>query len=231
MKAAIISFPGTTGEQDIQEALLSVGFEAGDVEIVDERQTELSTYDVVFLPGGASYGDSIRPGAAAKVDAAAEAVVQYAATGKPLIGIGNGFQLLTELGLLPGGFLKNKTLKTVNGLYEVKVESSRTVFTNQLEEGQTLRLPIAHKYGQYTADEETLARLKENKQIVLTYSTENPNGSAADIAGITNESGTIIGIMPKPERAMNELFGSADGNLFFQSIKSGATEHAERNKR
>lgn len=228
MKVAIITFPGSTGEVDIQEALLAVGINQVDIYFEDEKQTDLSMYDVVFLSGGASYGDSLRPGAIAAVTPAAEAIKRFAQTNKPLIGFGNGCQILTELHLLPGGFLKNKSGKTINGFYEVLVNNSRTFLTNQCRDLQTLKLPITYKYGQYTASEDILSQLKENEQIVLTYENENPSGSALDIAGIRSEAGNVFGLMVKPERAMESLLGSDDGQVFFRSIKQTLTEGQER---
>jgi len=228
MKAAIISFPGSTGEIDIQEALVKEGVHKEAIYFEDEKQTDLSVYDVVILTGGASYGDSLRPGAIAAVTPVAEAINRFAQSGKLLIGFGNGFQILTELHLLPGSFLKNESGETVNGFYEVLVSNSRTFLTNQCRDNQVLTLPVAHKYGQYTASEEMLSQLEDKNQIILSYKNEHPNGSAMNIAGITNESGTVFGFMVKPERAVEKLLGSDDGQLFFQSIIHSVIEGQER---
>ena len=223
MKIGIVAFPGSTGEKDIQAAALMVGFQTQDVTIVDHRQTDLAKFDVVFLPGGASYGDSVRPGAVAKLDPVAEALIAFAASGKTLIGIGNGFQILTELHLLPGGFIKNKHLKTLNGLYQITVQNNQTILTNAYEKDQTITLPISHKYGQYVLNESELKAVQANNQILFTYQ-HNLNGSVADIAGMTNEAGNVFGLMAKPERAMEQLLGSKDGRLLFESLY----QHANR---
>jgi len=228
MKVAIISFPGSTGEIDIQEALVTAGVHKESIYFEDEKQTDLSVYDAVILTGGASYGDSLRPGAIAVHTPVAEAINRFAQSGKLLLGFGNGFQILTELHLLPGGFLKNKSGKTVNGFCEVLVNNSRTFLTNQCKDNQVLNLPVAHKYGQYTASEDTLSQLEDKDQIILSYKNEHPNGSVMNIAGITNESGTVFGFMVKPERAVEKLLGSDDGQLFFQSLKQAVTEGQER---
>lgn len=218
MRIGIVAFPGSTGENDIQEAILAVGFKDEEVAVVDEKETHLTQFDALFIPGGSSYGDSIRPGAVAKVTPTGRAILEYSTTGKPIIGIGNGFQLLTELGLLPGGFLKNKQLKTVNGLYEMTVTNNQTLLTNKYELLQSLKLPISHKYGQYTADDDTLARLEKNNQIILTYHGENPSGTALGIVAIRNDKGNVIGMMAKPERAMEKLLGSDAGHKLFASF-------------
>lgn len=218
MKIGIVAFPGSTGEKDIQEASLAAGFKEEEVKLVNEKETDFTHFDALFLPGGSSYGDTIRPGAIAKVTPAGQAIVEFSATGKPIIGIGNGFQILTELDLLPGGFLKNKQLKTLNGFYEMTVTNNQTMLTNKCEALHSLKLPISHKYGQYTADDETLARLEENNQIILTYQEKNPSGSALGIVGIRNEAGNVIGLMAKPERAMESILGSDAGSTLFESF-------------
>lgn len=218
MRIAIVTFPGTTGEKDILEALIAVGFPEEKVTLVDEKQEDLSQFEAVFLPGGTSYGDSVRPGAVAKVAPVSRAIVRFAEEEKPVVGIGNGFQILTELGLLPGGFLKNSQLRAVNGFVEVTVTNTETSLTNKCVLNGILKLPVAHKYGQYTADAEVLGRLKENGQIVLQYQNENPNGSSLGIAGIRNEAGNVVGLMPKPERAMEKVLGSDAGRMLFESF-------------
>lgn len=218
MKIGIVAFPGSTGEKDIQEAIVTTGFKEEEVTLVDEKETEFTYFDALFLPGGSSYGDSIRPGAVAKVTPAGKAIVEFSTTGKPIIGIGNGFQILTELDLLPGGFLKNKQLKTLNGFYEMTVTNNQTMLTNKCEVLHSLKLPISHKYGQYTANDHTLAHLEENNQIILTYKEENPSGSALGIVGIQNEAGNVIGLMAKPERAMESILGSDAGSTLFGSF-------------
>lgn len=218
MRAAVINFPGSTGGEDIKEAFMSVGLKGQQVELLNEKEQDLSAYDLVFIAGGASYGDSIRPGAAALVDPISESILEFSKAGKRVVGIGNGFQILTELNLLPGAFLKNASTKTVNKLVELKVANGQTALTNQLNLGDNVRLPIAHKYGQYFIKEEELEEVKENKQIIFTYEGSNPNGSTAAIAGVMNKEETVFGLMAHPERAMEEILGSADGAQFFKSI-------------
>lgn len=216
MRVAIVTFPGSAGESEIFKALLSVGFQAEQVEIVDEQVTDLSEFTGVFIPGGAVYANAVRPGAVSKTTPVADALVKFAESGKSVIGIGNGFQILTELDLLPGGFLKNKSLKTVTGLVDIVLEKM-----NQ----PVVKLPIAHLFGQYYVTEETLSELKQNNQVYMTYASKNPNGSVANIAGVTNKQGNVIGMMPKPERAMEALLGSEAGRVifasFFQQITKG----------
>lgn len=210
MKIAIVTFPGSAGEMDILEALLTVGFTENQIAFKNEQTTSLEDFAGVFIPGGAVYANAVRPGAVAKVTPVAKALVTFAESGKPLIGIGNGFQILTELALLPGGFLKNKNLRTVNGYVTV----TETFNADQLPE--TFTLPVSHLYGNYHVDGKSLQELKENNQIVLRYAEHNPNGSVCDIAGVRNKVGNVIGMMPKPERAMSKLVGSEDGRTFFE---------------
>lgn len=209
MKVAIVTFPGSAGESEIFEALVSVGFQAEQVEIINEQVTDLSEYAGVFIPGGAVYANAVRPGAVAKTTPVADALVKFAESGKPVVGIGNGFQILTELDLLPGGFLKNKSLKTVNGLVDIVLEKM---------DQAVVKLPIAHLFGQYYVAEETLSELKQNNQVYMTYASKNPNGSVDNIAGVTNKEGNVIGMMPKPERAMEALLGSEAGRPIFESF-------------
>lgn len=145
-------------------------------------------------------------------------VKKAADAGKPVLGVCNGFQILTEAGLLPGALLRNKNLKFMCRTVQLKVENNNTLFTNQYEQGQIINIPIAHGEGNYYCDEETLQSLKDNNQIVFTYSGENPNGSLEDIAGIINERGNVLGMMPHPERAVDALVGGADGLAVFKSI-------------
>lgn len=145
-------------------------------------------------------------------------VIRFATEGKPVLGVCNGFQILTESGLLPGALIRNKNLHFVCKMSQLKIENTATLFTNAYQQNDTLSIPIAHGEGNYYCDEETLQRLKENKQIVFTYAGENPNGSIANIAGIVNEQGNVLGMMPHPERAVESLLGSADGLNVFQSI-------------
>lgn len=215
-KFGVVVFPGSNGDQDLLLAIQDViGEEA---EYVSHRATDLSEYDVILLPGGFSYGDYLRCGAIAKSSPVMEAVKQFASEGKPVFGTCNGFQILTETGLLPGVLLNNTSLQFICGMQPLKVKNNQTMFTNEYEQDEIITLPIAHGEGNYYCDNATLKELKENNQIIFTYEKTNPNGSVEDIAGITNKEGNIIGLMPHPERAMEDLLGSSDGKKLFQSI-------------
>jgi len=189
-----------------------------EVEYVWHTATDLSGFDGVLVPGGFSYGDYLRCGAMANQSNIMTEVKKAADAGKPVLGVCNGFQILTEAGLLPGALLRNKNLKFMCRTVQLKVENNNTLFTNQYEPGQIINIPIAHGEGNYYCDEETLQKLKDNNQIVFTYSGENPNGSLEDIAGIINERGNVLGMMPHPERAVDALVGGADGLAVFKSI-------------
>jgi phosphoribosylformylglycinamidine synthase len=189
-----------------------------EVEYVWHDAEDLSEFDAILIPGGFSYGDYLRCGAMASQSKVMQAVKKAAEEGKPILGVCNGFQILTEAGLLPGALLRNKNLKFICRTVPLKVENNQTLFTNQYEQGQIIQIPIAHGEGNYFCDEETLKKLKENNQIVFTYSGENPNGSLENIAGIVNERGNVLGMMPHPERAVDALLGSADGLALFKSI-------------
>lgn len=217
MKIAIVVFPGTTCEADTFEAAGQVsGVKAT---YVSHDETDLDSFDAILLPGGAAYGDAIRPGAIAKRQPVMGAVKKAAEAGKPVVGIGNGFQILLEAGLLPGTVLQNETLKFVCKHMELFVQNSDTCFTSLYENGEKIKMPIAHKVGRYFCDEATYKQLKENNQVIFTYTSENPNGSIGGIAGITNERRNVLGLMPHPERAIDTLLGSTDGVKLFQSIE------------
>lgn len=215
-KFGVVVFPGSNGDQDLLLAVQDViGEEA---EYVSHRETDLSGYDVILLPGGFSYGDYLRCGAIAKSSPVMEAVKEFAKEGKPVFGTCNGFQILTETGLLPGVLLNNTSLKFICGMQDLTVVNNQTMFTNSYQENEVITLPIAHGEGNYYCDDDTLKELKANNQIIFTYKGTNPNGSLEDIAGITNKEGNVIGLMPHPERAMEDLLGSSDGKKLFQSI-------------
>jgi phosphoribosylformylglycinamidine synthase len=188
-----------------------------EVEYVWHDATSLDGFDAILLPGGFSYGDYLRTGAIARFSNVMQEVVKAAEAGKPVLGVCNGFQILLEAGLLPGAMRRNESLKFICKNVELRVENNETMFSGSYKQGETIQIPVAHGEGNYYCDEETLTRLKENKQIVFTY-TNNPNGSLADIAGIMNEQGNVLGMMPHPERAVDELLGGADGVKLFQSI-------------
>ncbi|RHW32094.1 phosphoribosylformylglycinamidine synthase subunit PurQ [Lysinibacillus yapensis] len=216
MKFAVLVFPGSNCDIDMYHAIKD---ELGEeVEYVWHDATDLSEFDGILVPGGFSYGDYLRCGAMANQSNVMAEVKKAAEAGKPVLGVCNGFQILTEAGLLPGALLRNKNLKFMCRTVQLKVENNDTLFTNQYEAGQIINIPIAHGEGNYFCDDETLAKLKANNQIVFTYSGDNPNGSLEDIAGIVNERGNVLGMMPHPERAVDALLGSDDGLKVFKSI-------------
>ena len=216
MKFAVLVFPGSNCDIDMYHAIKD---ELGEeVEYVWHAETDLSQFDGILVPGGFSYGDYLRCGAMANQSNIMTEVKKAADAGKPVLGVCNGFQILTEAGLLPGALLRNKNLKFMCRTVQLKVENNNTLFTNQYEAGDVINIPIAHGEGNYYCDDETLAQLKANNQIVFTYSGENPNGSLEDIAGIINERGNVLGMMPHPERAVDALVGGADGLKLFKSI-------------
>ena len=215
MKFAVLVFPGSNCDIDMYHAIKD---ELGEeVEYVWHDTKDLSGYDGILLPGGFSYGDYLRCGAIAQFSNVMNEVKKAADAGKPVLGICNGFQILTEAGLLPGALLRNKNLKFMCRTAELTVQNADTMFTNSYKHGDVLQVPIAHGEGNYTCDAQTLASLKANNQIVFTYN-ENPNGSVENIAGIINERGNVLGMMPHPERAVHELIGGTDGLALFKSI-------------
>ena len=216
MKFAVLVFPGSNCDLDMYHAVKDeLGEEA---EYVWHDTKDLSGYDGILLPGGFSYGDYLRCGAIAQFSNVMSEVKKAADAGKPVLGICNGFQILTEAGLLPGALIRNKNLKFMCRTVELTVENNNTNFTSEYSKGQVINIPIAHGEGNYTCDPETLASLKANNQIVFTYTNDNPNGSVEDIAGIINERGNVLGMMPHPERAVHELIGGTDGLALFKSI-------------
>jgi phosphoribosylformylglycinamidine synthase I len=215
VKFAVIVFPGSNCDVDMYHAIKDQLGEQ--VEYVWHDTESLDEFDAILLPGGFSYGDYLRTGALARFSKVMKEVVKAADEGKPILGVCNGFQILLEAGLLPGAIRRNESLSFICKQVELTVENKQTIFTNGLEKEQTFTIPIAHGEGNYYCDEETLANLKANNQIVFTYQ-QNPNGSLADIAGIINEKGNVLGMMPHPERAVEGLLGGADGLKLFQSI-------------
>ncbi|WP_047983113.1 phosphoribosylformylglycinamidine synthase subunit PurQ [Ornithinibacillus californiensis] len=215
MKFAVIVFPGSNCDRDMYHAVKGVLGEEAD--LVWYQNSNLENYDGILLPGGFSYGDYLRSGAVAATSDVMNQVREQAAKGKPVLGVCNGFQILTESGLLPGALMRNRKLSFMCHQEELVVENNQTIFTSGYAKGEVVRYPIAHGEGNYFCDAETLADLKKNNQIVFTYKN-NPNGSTYDIAGITNKEGNVLGMMPHPERAVEALLGSYDGLKLFQSI-------------
>ena len=215
MRFAVVVFPGSNCDADMLWAIREImGVEA---DYVRYDETSLAGFDGVLLPGGFSYGDYLRCGAIARFSSIMEEVIRFANEGKPVFGTCNGFQILTEAGLLPGVLRRNDSLCFICKSVPLKV-NNQTPFTSEYEADEVIQLPVAHGEGNYFCDEETLQELKENNQIAFTYATENINGSVANIAGITNKKGNVLGMMPHPERAMEELLGSEDGKRFFASM-------------
>jgi phosphoribosylformylglycinamidine synthase subunit PurQ / glutaminase len=223
-KFSVVVFPGSNCDEDACHAARDViGQEA---EYVWHKDTDLKGADVVILPGGFAHGDYLRTGAMARFSPIMRTVEKFAAAGGPVLGICNGFQVLLEAGLLPGAMLRNRDLKFHCEHVYVRVEQTDTAFTRACRRGQVLRIPIAHGEGNYFADPEVIARLEANRQIVFRYSdaqghvvdAANPNGSAAAIAGLCNESRNVVGLMPHPERACESALGSTDGRVLFESV-------------
>lgn len=215
-RVGVVVFPGSNCEHDVVEAVRRLG---GDADLVWHGDTSVSGFDALVLPGGFAHGDYLRPGAIARFSPIMEAVQRFAAGGGPVLGICNGFQVLTEGGFLPGALQKNRGLKFLCTTVELKVVSTRSVLTADGEAGQRLRVPINHFEGNYTCDAATLRSLEEEDRIVLRY-VDNPNGSVGDIAGICNEAGNVVGLMPHPERACVDLLGSSDGAVLLNSFLS-----------
>ncbi|MBT2758583.1 phosphoribosylformylglycinamidine synthase subunit PurQ [Mesobacillus foraminis] len=225
MKFAVIVFPGSNCDVDMYHAAKD---ELGeDAEYVWHDETSLDGYDAILLPGGFSFGDYLRTGAIARFSPVMSEVIKAANAGKPVLGVCNGFQVLLEAGLLPGAMRRNESLKFICRPVGLKVENNNTMFSSAYEQGEVIQIPVAHGEGNYYCDEETMASLKQNNQIVFTYHGTNPNGSIEDIAGIVNEQGNVLGMMPHPERAVDTLLGGADGLKLFKSIvKQWRESHA-----
>ncbi|UVI30915.1 phosphoribosylformylglycinamidine synthase subunit PurQ [Paenibacillus spongiae] len=217
MKFAVIVFPGSNCDIDCYKAVEDTIGQP--VDYVWHTATDLSEYDAILVPGGFSYGDYLRCGAIARFAPVMNEVVKAAEQGKFVLGICNGFQILTEAGLLPGALLRNNSMKFRCHSALLEVVNNNTAFTNQYSQGEIIDIPIAHGEGNYFCDDATLAQLKANNQIVFRYKAgANPNGSLEDIAGICNERGNVVGMMPHPERAIDQLLGSEDGKRMFTSI-------------
>ncbi|WP_137626714.1 phosphoribosylformylglycinamidine synthase subunit PurQ [Lactiplantibacillus pingfangensis] len=215
MKFAVPVFPGSNCDHDMVNALRDIL--NADADLVPATTTDLAEYDAVILPGGFSYGDYLRSGAIARFAPVMTAVKTFAVTGKPVMGICNGFQILTEAGLLPGALQANRSAQFICETSELRVCNVETQFTSDYAADARLQLPIAHGEGNYYCDDATLADLQANHQIVFEYVT-NPNGSVANIAGIVNRQGNVLGMMPHPERAVEALLGSTDGLGIFKSL-------------
>lgn len=225
IKFGIVTFPGSNCDYDCYRAVIDgLGCRA---DYIWHRTKKLEGYDCLILPGGFSYGDYLRTGAIARFSPVMESVAEFAAGGGLVLGICNGFQILLESGLLPGAMLVNRSLRFVCRFVHLRVDNDALPFTSGIKRGRTLRIPVAHKEGNYYTDAATLARLNSNRQVVFRYSSpegeitseSNPNGSLENIAGICNAAGNVLGMMPHPERAVEKILGSDDGLQIFMAIR------------
>lgn len=214
MKFAVLVFPGSNCDRDMYNAAIKSGVEA---EYVDYRTSTLAGFDGVLIPGGFSFGDYLRSGAMASVATVINEVKRLANEGKPVLGVCNGFQILTEIGLLPGALLHNDSHLFVSRNESLRIVNNQTPFTNLYEENELVVYPVAHGEGHYYCNEDIYNDLITNNQIILKY-TDNPNGSYADIAGIVNKAGNVCGMMPHPERAMESLLGTDSGIKLFEAM-------------
>ncbi len=221
-RIGVIQFPGSNCELDVLEAVRGLG---GDAEILWHGDDQLDGVDAVVVPGGFAHGDYLRPGAIARFSPIMGAVIAFAEAGGPVVGICNGFQVLTEAGLLPGALQKNRGLKFLCAPAELRVESTDSVLTSAASVGDVLRVPINHFEGNFTCSPATLAELQADDRVVLRY-VSNPNGSVDDIAGITNAGRNVVGLMPHPERAISPLLGSTDGVPLLRSLVDAAAVSA-----
>jgi phosphoribosylformylglycinamidine synthase I len=214
----IVVFPGSNCEHDVAEAVTALG---GSARLLWHGDNRLGDVDAVVLPGGFAHGDYLRPGAIARFSPVMGPVSDFAAAGGPVVGICNGFQVLTEAGLLPGALQKNRGLRFLCTTVDVGVETAQSALTNRTERGAVLRLPINHFEGNYTCDAETLAQLRSDDRVVLRY-LDNPNGSTDAIAAVCSEGRNVVGLMPHPERASDSLLGSEDGRVLLASLLEAA---------
>lgn len=223
-RIAVVVFPGSNCEHDVVQALSLLRAEA---ELVWHDRRSLAGFDAVVVPGGFAHGDYLRPGAIARFSPVMAAVIDHARRGLPVLGICNGFQVLTEAGLLEGALRRNAGRRFLCTTVECEVTSSASVLTAGVTVGTRLDLPINHFEGNFTCDEETLSRLFERGRVILTY-RDNPNGSMGNVAGIANERGNVVGLMPHPERASDPLIGGEDGNRLLASFVSAASLVSEQ---
>jgi len=243
MRFAVVTFPGSNCDYDCFYVIDKIMQQP--VDLVWHQEESLKDYDCIILPGGFSYGDYLRTGAIARFSPVMKAVEAEARKGKLILGICNGFQILTEAGLLPGALHRNQGLRFLCQFVYLRVENNQTPFTNACQPGQILKIPIAHIEGNYYGDRETLNFLGRNRKVVFRYCNNkgeitpeaNPNGSLENIAGICNQSGNVMGLMPHPERAAETILGSEDGRFIFQSVLNYARiqvpvkgSYIERNK-
>ncbi len=223
MKIGIVLFPGSNCDRDVQRAAEVVGSDSG---FIWHKETKLGDYDAIVLPGGFAHGDYLRCGAIARFSPIMDSIIEFARDGGPVLGICNGFQVLLESGLLPGVTLRNRSLKFICRPQTLRVENNITPFTSLYSKGEVVDFPIAHAEGNYYADPVVIRMLEDNGRVAFRYCEAdgaitdgaNPNGSMNNIAGITNEAGNVVGLMPHPERAMEDVLGGSDGIRVFKSV-------------
>lgn len=216
MKFGVVVFPGSNCDRDV--AYVTQSLLNQPTRMVWHEESDISELDVVVIPGGFSYGDYLRCGAIARFSPVMRCVIEHAQNGKFVLGICNGFQVLTEAGLLPGALVRNRDLHFICDRIPVKVERTNLCWTQSYSLGQVITLPIAHGEGQYYADHNTLSQLEDNGQVLFRYEGDNPNGSLNNIAGICNHKGNVLGMMPHPERASDPLLGGTDGIRLFEGL-------------
>ncbi|MFB2833887.1 phosphoribosylformylglycinamidine synthase subunit PurQ [Floridanema evergladense] len=216
MKFGVLVFPGSNCDRDVLYVTRDLLKQP--TRMVWHEETDISDLDVVIIPGGFSYGDYLRCGAIARFSPVMQATVEHANKGKLVLGICNGFQVLTEAGLLPGALVRNRDLHFICDRVPLRVERTDTTWTQLYQKGEVITLPIAHGEGNYYADADTLARLEDNGQVLFRYEGENPNGSLNNIAGICNDKGNVLGMMPHPERASDKMLGGTDGFKLFEGL-------------
>ena len=218
VKFAVIVFPGSNCDHDALYSLKNnLNIEAG---FVWHRESSLEGYDAILIPGGFSYGDYLRTGAIARFSPIMKSIIKESNKGTPIIGICNGFQILLESGLLTGALINNKKIKFLSKQVSLEVVSNNSIFSNKMNKGDVLEMPIAHREGNYTASQDVLDALKKENRIIFKYKN-NPNGSALNIGGIINKKGNVLGMMPHPERACDKILGSDDGRKIFESMIGG----------
>jgi phosphoribosylformylglycinamidine synthase len=216
MKFGVVVFPGSNCDHDCYYAVQTVTGQP--VEFIWHQETSVKGFDAVILPGGFAHGDYLRTGALAKFSPVMKAVQEFGGRGGLVIGICNGFQILTESGMLPGALMRNVTRKYICRFLDIRVETSNSPFTNRLKKGQILKIPVGHGDGNYFADEDTLKRLQDEDRVAFRYHGENPNGSLQSIAGILGPGRNVLGMMPHPDRSSEQILGSQDGRLIFESM-------------
>jgi phosphoribosylformylglycinamidine synthase len=218
VRVGVVQFPGTNCELDVVAAVEVLG---GEGRILFHADSDLASSDAIVIPGGFAHGDYLRTGAIARFSPIMQSVSAFAADGGPVVGICNGFQVLCEARLLPGALQKNAGLKFLCQTVEIRVETVDTALTNAAVVGQVLRVPINHFEGSYVCDAETLRRIEDEQRVVVRY-VDNPNGSLRDIAGVCNAGRNVVGLMPHPERASDEILGSGDGAVLLRSLLAAA---------